>query len=124
MAERFKEFWVDQMKIAALASAAILSVMTVTAHAEDWSKFYDCVAQHRDAVEQAEPSVLDGARLIVDVLCSHASTELGNQMLKEPSRQSLIKQKGVGGAFGDFLHIMRSEVTLTLFEARKARLGL
>ncbi len=94
------------------------------ARAEDWSKFYDCVRQYRQAVEQAEPSLFDGARLIVDVLCVDESTDLANQMFHEPTRQDIVKDQGVGGAFESFRYVMRREVTADLFKVRRDRLGL
>ena len=91
---------------------------------EDWSQFHACLNQHKAAAEQAEPSLHEGARLVVDVLCLHEATALGNALLKSPERQDLIREKGFGGAFNSFLQVMRREATAALFESRKKRLGL
>ena len=109
-----------------LAAVFIVVAAGVTpsgARAEDWSKFYDCVRQYRQAVEQAEPSLFDGARLIVDVLCIDKSTDLGNQMIHEPTRQDIVKDQGFTGAFESFRYVMRREVTADLFKVRRDRLG-
>jgi hypothetical protein len=91
---------------------------------EDWSSFHACLSRHKTAVEQAEPSLHEGARLVVDVLCVNEASALGNAMLKSPERQDDIRQRGVGGAFTAFLSVMRRETTTVLFETRKIRLGL
>lgn len=109
----------------ALALTLIFVSWTSSSRAdEDWSKFRDCVRQNGDAVEKAEPSLFDGARLIVDVLCIQEATDLGNQMMRDPGRQGDIVDRGPGGAFGEFLGVMRRETTADLFKLRKERLGL
>ena len=111
-------------RILAGLSVAVACSASSVADAEDWSKFNACVRENLGAVEQAEPSVLDGARVIVDVLCSDVAAELGNQMTREPARQDVVKQNGFVGAFVSFQAVMRRKVTAELFKARKRRLGL
>lgn len=80
---------------------------TYGAQAEDWEALMACSRKHLSAVEQAEPSLHDGARLIVDVLCTKEAAELGNQMAK--SRPSNVEQNGsYGRAFESFLAVMRT----------------
>jgi len=52
---------------------------------EDWSAFYACLNRHKTAVERAEPSLHEGARLVVDVLCNKEATDLGNAMMERQS---------------------------------------
>lgn len=92
--------------------------------AEDWSTLRDCASEHMEAVDVAEPSLFDGARLIVDVLCVHEAADLGNQMARSPARRADVDQIGFAAAFESFLSVMRRETTAALFEVRKRRLSL
>ena len=79
-----------------LAVILLVSWVASSSAAEDWSEFNDCVQSHHEAAERAEPSLHDGARLIVDVLCNREATDLGNQMMRDPSRQDTVRQRGIG----------------------------
>jgi hypothetical protein len=106
-----------------VAAGLMLSVGTANAE-EDWSVFHVCANKHRKAVDLAEPSLHDGARLIVDVLCLEESTELGNELTRAPGRQEIVEERGFLGAFESFKAVMRREVTEMLFVTRKSRLRI
>src|SRR5215207_10381947 len=83
---------------------------------EDWSAFYACLNRHKAAVERAEPSLHDGARLVVDVLCLKEASELGNAMMRAPERQPDREGRNIADSFNSFLHVIRRETTHFLFE--------
>src|SRR5687767_8771343 len=64
-AQRMKMMWFGLL----LATTALPVVAE-----EDWSQFHACLNRHKAAAEQAEPSLHEGARLVVDVLCLHEAT--------------------------------------------------
>jgi len=105
-----------------LAAILIVSAVPVHAYAEDWTPFLLCLKHHKQAAEQAEPSLFDGARLVVDVLCVNEATTLANEMVANPSRKNTVAQRGPVDAFSSFLHVVRRETTASLFELRRARL--
>ena len=114
----------EQRSLTVLVFLCCLS-SPAAAHEEDWSKFQNCLEINGAAVEQAEPSVSDGAKLIVDVICNEEAADLGNQMMRNPERKDVIQQRGsIGAVFEDFFAVMRREATRYLFNTRKQRLGL
>jgi hypothetical protein len=94
-----------------------------TAAAADWSILTDCARQNAAVVEQVEPSLFDGSRLIVDVLCQNEAVDLGNKLVSE-NPNAVKDHGGFGGAFGSYLSVMRRDVTKILFNQRRKRLGL
>ena len=78
----------EQRRLTVLVVLCCLS-SPAAALAEDWSKFHDCLEINGAAVEQAEPSVFNGAKLIVDVICNEEAADLGNQMMRNPERKDV-----------------------------------
>lgn len=112
------------MKLKLILALVTFIHFTKPSGAEDWTQLNRCVDRHSPSVEQVEPSLHDGARLIVDILCVDAAADLGNQMIRNPERNGVIKDHGFSGAFDAFKGVIRREVTVKLFEARKRRMGL
>ena len=68
----------------------------------DWNEFYACAEEHSRVVEDVEPSLFDGARLIVDVLCIGEAARLANKIA---SRPQLREQRAFADAFETGLHV-------------------
>lgn len=109
-----------------LSIGLVCGVTGAVAHsaaAADWTKFTDCANQSGSIVEQVEPSLFDGSRLIVDALCQSEAAELANKLVSE-NPNTVRDHGGFAGAFDTYMSVIRREVTKVLFERRRKRLGI
>lgn len=98
------------------------STLAFPAAAEErWEKYWECANNVTSNVEQAEPSIWDGARLIVDALCVMVASDLANNLVQ--SRPYLQKQPP-GEAFESALFVIRRETAINLYNQRVLRMGL
>lgn len=71
-------------------------------------------------VEKVEPSLFDGARLIVEVLCIDEAARLANKIA---SRPQLREQRAFADAFETGLHVIRREVITSIYRIRREKAG-
>jgi hypothetical protein len=105
--------WLSASVVASLASSACAE--------ERWQEYWNCEANVLANVEQVEPSVWDGAKLIVEALCADTAAQLASDMVN--SRDYLRKQP-IGDAFLSALTVISKETAIKLYRQRELRLGL
>jgi hypothetical protein len=102
--------------------ALVLALAAESAVAEErWEEYWACEQNVLVNVEQVEPSIWDGADLIVRALCIMAAGDLANDMV---SQRGMATSQPYGSAFESALSAIRRETAIKLYNARRLRLGL
>ncbi|WP_371055014.1 hypothetical protein [Rhodosalinus sp. K401] len=104
-----------------LPVAVFAALATSASSQERWEEYWACEANVLANVEQAEPSVWDGAKLIAEALCMFAATDLANDMVNS---RDYLQEQPPGDAFSSALSVIRRETAIKLYRQRELRLGL
>ena len=100
---------------------AVFAFSSAAAAEERWPEYQACAERFLVNVERAEPSIWDGADLILRALCIQEGADVANDMV---SGREMAKIEPFGTAFDRALAVIRRETAVKLYEARVLRLGL
>ena len=88
---------------------------------ERWKEYWECEENVLANVDLVEPSILDGAELIVSALCVMVASDLANDMV---SQRGMATAQPFAAAFESALSAIRRETAIKLYNTRLLRLGL